>query len=129
MSANVNKDKQGLYKELSIEDLMDHEKILKGDNWFDSYIENDLRDIVKALRANGINTTSSCQHGSMEDQSCMLIDCQAINVMQAVNTTRQIFAILKIKEYWINAHWYPVNGYASTDANITIKIKKSENIL
>lgn len=31
-------------------------------DWYDIYIEEPIRDIVKLLRNNGINTTSSCGH-------------------------------------------------------------------
>jgi len=111
-------------KELSVDELRDTDRILSGDNWLDTHIEKHLRDIVKALRLNGINTTSSCQHGTLEDQSCMLIDCQTFSVDFAVRTIRQIFAILKIDKYWINAHF---NGN-DFNAHIMIKIKKFSDI-
>jgi len=39
------------------------------DNWYDKYIEPEVRDIVKYLRDNGINTECSCGHE-------MYIQCQ-----------------------------------------------------
>jgi hypothetical protein len=35
------------YRTLTNEELRDHSRILNGDNWLDSYIENDIRQIVK----------------------------------------------------------------------------------
>lgn len=42
-------------------------------DWYDSNIEEGIRDIVKLLRENGINTESSCHH-----QSPMMVQCQFI---------------------------------------------------
>ena len=110
------------YKELSIDELRDIDRILRGDNWLDTRIEEGVREIVKALRLNGINTTSSCQHGTLADQSCMLIDCTTISVDFAARTIRQVFAILGIDNYSIDVH---LNS-SDIHADITIKIKKRE---
>jgi len=32
------------------------------DNWYDKFIEKNLREIVEYLRNNGINTECSCEH-------------------------------------------------------------------
>jgi len=52
----------------------------------------------------------------------MTIDCLSQNVTVTVNTIRQIFAILDIKDYYIKAHWHPENGYACNDALVIISI-------
>ena len=68
------------YRELTIDDLRDKSRILNGDNWLDSYIENDVRKIVKSLRANGVNTIGSCQHDADGDVGYMEINSQSLNV-------------------------------------------------
>ena len=110
------------YRKLTDEDLRDHSRILSGNNWIDAHIENDIRQVVKSLRANGVNTTSSCQHDSDGDTNYMEIDCLSVDVSTTVNTIRQIFAVMGIRDYYVKAHWNPVNGFATHNALVSIKI-------
>ena len=62
-------------------------------NWYDERIEKPVREIVKKLRNNGINTTCSCGHD-------MTIQCEYYDVEEF----RRIYDILfelNIKEYQI----------------------------
>lgn len=42
-------------------------------NWYDENIESEIRELVKILRNNGFNTTSSCGH-KMEIEGDIFID-------------------------------------------------------
>jgi len=114
------------YRELTNDDLRSKKRILSGDNWLDTHIESDVREAVRALRANGVNTIGSCQHDADGDIKYMEIDCLSSNVTTTVNTIRQIFANLNIKNYYVKAWWNSVNGYATDNAMVSIKISKTD---
>jgi hypothetical protein len=116
------------YRELTNNDKIDIKRILNGNNWLDTHIENDVRKIVMALRANGVNTTCACHHNAMngkeDSDKYMGIECVSTNVTATVNTVNQILACLKIKDYIVDAHWYSINEYPASEATVSIKIAK-----
>lgn len=116
------------YRELTNNDRGSIKRILNGDNWLDTHIENDVREIVRALRANGVNTTCACHHNAMtgkeDSDKYMGIECVSDNVTTTVVTINQILACLGIKDYVVDAHWYSVNEYPASTASVSIKIAK-----
>jgi len=113
------------YRELTVDDARNIKRILNGDNWLDAHVETNVREIVRALRANGINTVASCHHcAGLGDTKYMSIDCLSNNVTITVNIINQIFACLNIKDYVVDAHWYTVNNFHSAEAMVSIKIAK-----
>ncbi len=60
-------------------------------NWYNC-IEEPIRDLVKMLRNNGINTFCSCGHG-------MWIQCETYEECNDLNTIYGVMCELKIKKY------------------------------
>ena len=55
---------------------------MKGMDWYEEYIEEPIRGIVKVLRDNGVNTTSSCGH-EMTVQADVMVSGQ----LQVIHNT------------------------------------------
>jgi len=66
--------------------------ILQGNDWYSNTIEEPVRNIVRALRNNGINTECSCGHD-------MTIQCQTIDPTTELLNIRTVFFALGITKY------------------------------
>ena len=90
----------------------DKELIIQGNDWYINTIEEPLRDIVKALRNNGVNTECSCGHE-------MTIQCQSIDPTTEFKNIRNVFMMMGIDRYRLelsrevidNAHFDSINIY------------------
>lgn len=65
---------------------------LQDDSWYLNNIEEPVRDIVKALRNNGINTECSCGHE-------MTIQCQSLDPSAELREIRTVFMMMGITKY------------------------------
>lgn len=63
-------------------------------NWYEEKIEEPIRELVKSLRDNGINTEQSCGHR-------MFVQCQFLDKCDTFDTIYGIMCELKIKDYQI----------------------------
>ena len=66
--------------------------IMSGDDWYINNIEEPVRDIVRALRNNGVNTECSCGHD-------MTIQCQTIDPTTELLNIRTVFMMLGVTKY------------------------------
>lgn len=93
------------------------------DNWYDKYIEPEVRDLVKYLRDNGVNTECSCGHemyiqcqysvdGFIQDLHCLLFD--------------YFYKQKKEINYEINVYHKVIEGHSYTDLEIKLP-KEKEN--
>jgi len=89
-------------------------------NWYEENIEAPLRDIIKYLRNNGINTECSCGHE-------MYIQCQYIpdgNISELHKILYNYFSKNKLNiNYDLNIIVKVENGY-TTLSSIDIRLKK-----
>ncbi len=87
------------------------------DNWYDKYIEPEVRDLVKYLRDNGVNTECSCGHE-------MYIQCQysVDGFIQDLHCL--LFNYLYTKKipinYEINISHKVIDGHSYTTLNIEL---------
>ncbi len=93
------------------------------DNWYDKYIEPEVRDLVKYLRDNGVNTECSCGHE-------MYIQCQ-YNVdgfIQDLHCLLFSYFYEQKKEinYEINVYHKVIEGHSYTTLEIILP-KEKEN--
>jgi len=114
-------------------------------DWYDEYIEEPLRGLVKYLRNNGINTECSCAH-SCEGRPGMYVQCswfpgedlQALQHLMFMYYARTKRDDINFK---INIRVEVVGGHPYTGAEITIydpkrqkaylraEIKKAERLI
>lgn len=66
-------------------------------NWYESHIEEPLRDITKHLRNNGINTQCSCAH-----EGPMYIECQFMLDGTVFDLHRLVFNYFAEKKLPVN---------------------------
>lgn len=76
------------------------------DYWYKFNIEEPIREIVKRLRNNGINTFCSCGHN-------MWIECQTCDPTTDLMTIFNVLVTMGIKKYKVSidtnynaTHWY-----------------------
>lgn len=72
--------------------MIDKNIVMQGDDWYLNTIEEPVRDIVRALRNNGINTECSCGHD-------MTIQCQTIDPTTELLNIRSVFMMLGVTKY------------------------------
>jgi hypothetical protein len=66
-------------------------------DWYDEFIEEPIRDIVKLLRDNGFNTTSSCGHA-------MVVEME----LYSDNSITRLFNLLQENDhndFMIETYW------------------------
>jgi len=63
-------------------------------DWYDEHIEPEVREVVRALRNNGINTTGSCGHE-------MWIECQTLDQNTELKTIYNVMCELEIDHYHV----------------------------
>lgn len=63
-------------------------------DWYEQHIEPEVREVVRALRNNGINTTCSCGHE-------MYIECQTLDQNTELSTIYCVMIELGIEFYHV----------------------------
>lgn len=66
-------------------------------NWYKFNIEDPLKDIIKNLRDNGINTFCSCGHKRY-------IQCETHDIATEIDTIYNVLVEMDIEEYKVNIH-------------------------
>lgn len=82
-------------------------------DWYELNIEEPIREIVRKLRNNGINTFCCCGHG-------MWIQCELYDQHDELNTIYNIFSEMKIYNYRAQIFDNIINGYRSTHVEISL---------
>lgn len=70
---------------------------LKNDMWYKNNIEFPVREIVKNLRNQGINTECSCGHR-------LYIQCQTIDLDREINIIFNVLITMGIKKYVVDVY-------------------------
>lgn len=73
-------------------------------DWYEQNIEYPIRDTIKALRNNGINTFCSCGHE-------MYIECETYDAEADLNTIYNVLIELGYDTYYAQVHDNIKNGY------------------
>ena len=84
-------------------------------NWYEEKIEEPIREIVRNLRNNGINTICSCGHG-------MWIQCETYQEYDDLNTIYNILIEMGIKDYIVNVFDMVQDGYRNKHLEIMIPV-------
>jgi hypothetical protein len=88
-------------------------------DWYELNIEEPIREIVRNLRNNGINTFCSCGHG-------MWIQCESVDQNTELNTIYCVFSELKIKKYRVQIFDDIIEGHRYTHIEISFPDKNGE---
>jgi hypothetical protein len=70
---------------------------LKNDNWYLHNIEKPIREVVKNLRNQGINTSCSCGHG-------MWVQCETYFPDEELTTIFNVLVTMGIRKYKVEIH-------------------------
>jgi hypothetical protein len=90
-------------------------------NWYDKYIEEPIRDLVRLLRDNGFNTECSCGHK-------MYVQCQYITDDGAIARLDKLLYSNGYCDYEISMILIRSEGYiASSSVEVTISEIEKEN--
>lgn len=81
-------------------------------NWYEENIEEGIRDLVRYLRNNGINTECSCGHEKYIQ--CQYVTDGAIMVLDA------LLFNYGLQDYEIELHLYRKDGFLRTTLNIKL---------
>jgi hypothetical protein len=86
-------------------------------NWYEEFIEPEIRDIVKILRDNGINTESSCGHK-------MWIQFQVLD--NEVMKVDKLLCNLGYRNYLIEYNLERSDGYLNSTATIYFEMQNKK---
>ena len=90
-------------------------------DWYDQFIEDPLKDLVKVLRNNGINTECSCGHE-------MYIQCQHILDGELMDINKMLLCYLDEnnlpQDYKIEITHEVMDGHQFTNLDIKLPNKK-----
>ena len=84
-------------------------------DWYQEYIEKPVREIIKNLRDNGINTICSCGHG-------MWIQCETYEEYHDLNTIYNVLIEMGISDYMVNVCDTVQNGHRNKHLEIMIPV-------
>lgn len=88
-------------------------------DWYDEYIEEPVRDLVRLLRDNGFNTECSCGHE-------MYVQCQ--NILDGeLKRMHDVLYNNDYRDYKIDISVECIDGCVFTNTNITLPEIKEKN--
>ena len=100
--------------------MNDKQIAMAGNNWYLETIEEPLRDIVRALRNNGVNTECSCGHE-------MYIQCQSVDPTTEFRNIRTVFMMLGIMDYKVELVRQVIDGHHYDSITIYLKEATHDN--